>query len=535
MSAEPRPVTSRHAPRRSTGKASVLVASGILGSRVLGLLRQSLMARYLGAGVASDAFVAAFKIPNLLQNLFGEGALSAAFIPVYARLLAEGDEREADRVAGAVAAILALAVSVFVLVGVLAAPWLIYVVAFGFSGERRDLTIALTRVLFPGAGLLVLSAWCLGVLNSHRKFLVSYAAPIAWNVAMIVALIVWGRHPDKARVAVYLAWASVVGSALQLLIQLPVVRRVAPEVRIRLSRSSAHVREVLRNFGPAFVSRGVVQLSSYIDQFLTSFLPEGMVTVFAYSTTLYNLPVSVFGMAISAAELPEMARSGVIEGDASAALRGRLDAGLRRIAFFVVPSAVAFLALGDVLARLLFEHGRFTALDSVYTWGVLCGSAVGLVGGTLGRLYSSTYYALRDTRTPLRFAIMRVAATTVLGVVGAFVVPRWLGVDPRWGTAGLTASAGLAAWLEFTLLRSRMNARIGVTGLTARYTITLWALAVAAAGIAVMAQGSVMRLGRMTGGVAVIALYGVAYLGGALLARVPEAQSLLGAVARRLR
>ncbi len=212
-----------------------------------------------------------------------------------------------------------------------------------------------------------------------------------------------------------------------------------------------------------------------------------------------------------------------------------MNAGLRRIAFLVVPSAVAFLMLGDVLTRVVFEHGNFTATDAVYTWAVLCGSAVGLLAGTLGRLYSSTYYALRDTRTPLRFAVLRVALTTVLGGVFAFGVPRAFGIDAHWGVAGLSASAGMAAWVEFALLRSRMNARIGDTGLPARFVVTLWALAVASGGLAVAVQRAIAGWGRMTAGLVVIAVYGCAYLGGAALLRVPEVHGILGGFARRLR
>jgi len=523
------------APRRHTGAAAALVSMGVLGSRLLGLVRNSLIARYLGTGVAAEAWTAAFRIPNTLQNLFGEGALSAAFVPVYARLLGAGDDDEADRVAGAVAAILGLTIAVFVLAGVLAAPLLIYAIAPGFTGERRDLTVALTRILFPGAGFLTLSAWCLGVLNSHRKFLIAYTAPMAWNLSLIVALVWWGSMPDKAHVVTVMAWASVCGSMLQFAVQLPAVRKVAPRLRVALETTSANVREILRNFGPAFVSRGVVQISSYIDQILTSYLPYGMVAVFGFATTLYMLPVSMFGAAISVAELPEMSRATAEEHEAGGMLRPRIDAGLRRIAFLVVPSAVAFVALGDVLIRLVYEHGHFTATDAVYTWAVLCGSAVGLLAGTLGRLYSSTYYALRDTRTPLRFAVIRVALTAVLGATFAFGVPRWAGLDAHWGAAGLSASAGIAAWVEFTLLRRRLNARIGPTGLTGRFTITLWALAVASAALAVLVQRYTADWRRMVAGLAVIAMYGAAYLGGAMLLRVPEAHGILAGFGRRLR
>jgi putative peptidoglycan lipid II flippase len=175
---------------------------------------------------AADAFNAAFRIPNFLQNLFGEGALSASFIPVYASLIASGKQRDADRVAGAVAALLGLAVAILVLAGVATTPALIAAIAPGFTGAKRELTIQIVRILFPGAGLLVLSAWCLGVLNSHHRFLLSYTAPVMWNAAMIATLVAFGGHSTLPRLAIVLAWGSVVGSALQLAVQVPAVLRV---------------------------------------------------------------------------------------------------------------------------------------------------------------------------------------------------------------------------------------------------------------------------------------------------------------------
>jgi putative peptidoglycan lipid II flippase len=284
------PPESPTKPRvKSTGAAAALVASGILASRALGVVRQSLMARYLGAttGIAADAFMAAFKIPNLLQNLFGEGALSASFIPVYSNLLARRDqEDEAGRVAGAVGAILALVTSLLVLLGVLLAPYLIPVIAPGFTGEKRELTIRLTRILFPGAGIFVLGAWCLGVLNSHRRFLLSYAAPVLWNVAMIGALIGFGGRQDRISLAVTLGWASVVGAALQFLVQLPMVLRLIPHLRLSLDYKRQNVRRVLGNFTPVFFSRGIVQVSAYVDQLLASLLPQGMVALLGYAVTV---------------------------------------------------------------------------------------------------------------------------------------------------------------------------------------------------------------------------------------------------------
>ena len=222
----PAPAVRRSEP--ATARASALVAAGILLSRTAGLIRVSVFAHYFGQrSDAADAFNAAFRIPNLLQNLFGEGALSASFIPVYAGLLARGEEEQADRVARAVFVLLSLVTAALVLVGVVLAPFFIDLIAPGFSGSKRQLTTTLVRILFPGAGLLVISAWCLGVLNSHRKFFISYTAPVIWNAAMIGTLLLFGRTGPQGRsldsLATVLAIGSVVGSALQFVVQLPAV------------------------------------------------------------------------------------------------------------------------------------------------------------------------------------------------------------------------------------------------------------------------------------------------------------------------
>jgi putative peptidoglycan lipid II flippase len=516
-----------------TGRSAFLVALGILCSRLAGLVRLRVFAYYFGQqSDAADAFNAAFRIPNFLQNLFGEGALSASFIPVYAALVARGERRAADRVAGAVASLLALFVASIVLVGVLATPVMIAAIAPGFSGAKRELTIAIVRILFPGAGLLVLSAWCLGVLNSHRRFLLSYAAPVMWNAAMIATLVAFGSRASLPRLAVLLAWGSVVGSALQFAVQVPVVLHVAPDLRFALDMTSEHVRIVTRNFVPVFISRGVVQVSAYIDALLASLLPTGAVTGLTNAQVLYTLPISLFGMSVAAAELPAMSGVAGMDAGGKEMLRRRLDSGLRQIAFFVVPSAMAFLALGDVVAAALFQTGRFRHADAIYVWGILAGSTVGLLASTLGRLYASTYYALRDTRTPLRYALVRVALTTLLGYLFAIPLPRWLGVAPIWGAAGLTMSAGLAGWVEMLMLRRTMNARIGRTGLSGKYVAKLWASAAAAAAVAWIAKLTLPALHPVVTAVFVLGPFGVAFFVAAFGLRIPEASSAFSRIKR---
>jgi putative peptidoglycan lipid II flippase len=523
---------TQSAPANSR-RFAFLVAAGIFLSRVAGLIRERVFAHYFGNSDAADVFKAAFRIPNFLQNMFGEGVLSASFIPVYASLLARGDKEEARKTAGAVAALLTLSTSILVLLGVLTAPWLIEAIAPGFQGEKRELTILLVRILFPGAGLLVASAWCLGVLNSHRKFFLSYTAPVLWNIAMIAGMIAFGAGRAQNSLVVITAWASVAGSALQVLVQLPTVFKLLGGLKLSLAHQGEHVRGVIRNFFPVFISRGVVQISAYIDAFLASWLPTGAVSALAYAQTLYTLPVSLFGMSVSAAELPVM--SGALGGadEVAGLLRTRMNSGLRQIAFLVVPSVVGFLALGDVIVAAIYQSGRFTHADVIYVWGILAGSTVGLLASTLGRLYSSGYYALRDTRTPLRFAIVRVLLTTLLGYLAALPLPRILGIEPRWGVAGLTISAGIASWVEFTLLQRGIRRRIGQVGVPLAFLAQVWVAALIAAAAARGILIAIGHRGPIILAVIVLSVYGVLFFGVSTLLKLPEAQSMLGMLRRR--
>jgi len=539
----PRPPSLERSERESTGRHAFMVGGGILISRIIGVIRQRVFGHYFGVSLAADAFNAAFRIPNFLQNVFGEGALSASFIPVYANLLARKDEKEAGRVAGAVLTVLALVTSVIVLVGVLLTPYIVSIVAWGFVTERRELTIRLVQIFFPGAGLLVMSAWCLGVLNSHRKFLLSYTAPVVWNLAIIASLVFFGSQSGniegsqlgefQSRLAILTAWGSVVGSALQFLVQLPTVLWLVRGLRPAFDFANANVRTVLRNFFPVFVSRGVVQISAFVDAGLASLVPYiGAVSALAYAQSLYTLPVSLFGMSVSAAELPAMSSALGSSEEIAAQLRKRLTSGLRRIALFIIPSAMAMLALGDVMTGALYQTGHFKHADSTYVWGILAGSTIGLLASTLGRLYASTYYALHDTRTPLRYAIIRVTLTTVLGYLFAIPLPPVLGLDPKWGVAGLTASAGIAGWIEFAFLRRTLNKRIGQTGLTLGFVTRLWLAAAVGAGLGWAIKLAIGERHPMIVAALVLVPYGIFYFAIAAALRIPEAGTVIGRALR---
>jgi len=548
------PVSPDRAPAgsayaRGAGWHAFLVASGIFLSRVSGLVRQRVFAYYLGSGAVAGVFNAALRIPNLLQNLLGEGVLSSSFIPVYANLLARGEEEEADRVAGAVAGLLAAATATLVALGMLATPILVEVVTPGLSGADHALAVRLVRVLFPAMGTLVLSAWCLGVLNSHRRFFLSYAAPVVLNGAVVVALLLAGwaargssaeRLAQEARLAAWVAWGYVVGAVAQVAAQLPTALALLGRTfRPSLDTARASVQTVLRNFLPAVVGRGVVQLSAFVDTVYASYVGTRGLAALGYQQILYLLPISLFGMAISASELPAMSAAVGTAEAVAAQLRTRLDAGLARLAFFVIPSAAALLLLGDVVAGALFQTGRQSAADTRYLWLVLMGSTVGMLATTMGRLYASAFYALKDARTPLLFAVVRLALTAGLAWWSAVRMPEALGVPREIGLVGITATTGAAAWVEYALLRRALGRRIGATGLPARTLFRLWASAAVAgaAGLAVKVllaawRGPMPGLSGQWGGaflppprlhpalaaLPILAIYGSLYLGLALLA-----------------
>jgi len=528
---EPVPAADEPTPaepnRKKSAAGALFVGLGIFATKIFGLVRQAFIAKYLGATGAADAFNAATRIPNLLQNLFGEGALSASFIPVYARLRAQREDSEAGSVAGGVLATLALVVSVLVVLGIVFTPQLLPIVAGGFKGETRTMAISFVRIVFPGIGIFVIGAWCLGVLNSHRRFFVSYAAPVAWSVVMIAALMWYGPRQPIDQLARTACWAFVVGAVAQVLVQIPsVVGLVRRDLRIGFHWSNENVRTVLRNFVPVGVSRGIVQISNYVDILISSFLPAGTLSLLTYATTISYVPVSLFGIGISAAELPEMSSVLGSTDERARKLRERLNQGLRQIAYFVVPSALAMVAAGDVMADALFGHGKISHQSTIFMWGILAGSAVGLLASTSGRLYSSTFYALHDTKTPLKFACVRVALTSILGYLFAIPIPKMLGIDPTWGGAGLTISFGIAGWSEFMLLRHGMNTRIGATGIPVALSTKLWGAALVAGAVA-FGLKRVVHLPRIPEAIVVLGAFGLVYLAATSAMRVPESRILV--------
>ena len=558
------PVGGDPAPDPAPGmrRHSALIAAGIALSRLSGLVRDAALAFFLGANVGADAFRAALKIPNLLQNLLGEGVLSASFIPTYARLLAEDREQEAGRVAGAVLGLLTVMTGVLVLAGMALAPLLVRVITPGFAGQRLELTVLLVRIMFPGVGLLVLSAWCLGVLNAHRHFFLSYVAPVLWNVGILVSLVTLAATTVLPPVQAA-GWGVVLGGALQLGVQVPTVRRVLRgTLRPSLDRHLPGVRTVLAAFGPIVLGRGVVQLSALLELAVASLLAVGAVAVLGYAQTFYLLPIALFGMSVAAAELPSLSTLGAAD---RAVLRSRLDAGLARSAFFVTGATIAYLLVGRNIVDVLFGRGAFDAATTFQVAIVLGVYSFGLLPTTASRLLQSLLYALDDARTPAVVAVVRVTVALVVAVPLMFALDG-LAVDLdglsgvvfaepgaglrltpadaelreaaenqlRLGAAGLAFGSVVGAWVEFALLRravAQRAVRPRLGGGTLPRLLLASVTAIVAAGIAawLLPAGSVslVRL-LVVGGTA-----GIVYLAAAWGLAVGEAEALLARIGLR--
>jgi putative peptidoglycan lipid II flippase len=498
--------------QRRRVRGSATVGGGILLSRIAGLVRERVFAHFFGASPFADAWRAALRMPNVLQNLLGEGTLSASFIPIYAGMEEEGRREASRRFAGAVFGLLTATAGLMALLGVLLAPVLVAVLFAGFDPERQAVTTGLVRILFPMTAVLVLSAWCLGILNSHRRFFLSYASPVLWNAAMIGALAAggWGMGMGGEALVRLLAWGALVGGALQFLVQLPLALRLLGGFRPSLSTAVEGVREAIRNFVPVVAARGVVNLSGWLDYALAAFLATGAVAAMGYAQTLYILPISLFGMAVAASELPELSRRGEAARETLGTDVGR---GMERIAFFLVPSTLGYLVLGDVVVAALYQTGAFGAAEVRLTWGVLAAYALGMGASATSRLLSSAFYALRDTRTPARIAYLRVALS--LGTGAALMLPLdriEVGEGLRLGAAGLALGASVGAWVELVLLRRALADRVGGHGTPPGGLIRLGAAGVGALGIGVLVRTVLPPLHPIPTGVVVLGAFGLTYL-----------------------
>lgn len=437
----------------SVGRSATSVGGGILLSRVTGFARDVAIGAFFGTGLAASAYNAALRIPNVVRNLLGEGTLSASFVPVYSQLLAEGDRERADRLARGVLGIVVALAGVASALGVLAAPLLTKLVVPGWGGEAAALTTSLVRILFPMAGVLMVAAWALGVLNSHRSFFLPFAAPVLWNLAQIGGLFV-GEWAGWEPLVVVLAWFTLAGSVLQLGVQLPAVLRLVPDAVPRWDPDWEPVRRVMSNAGPVIGSQGIFQISSLLDLVLASMLPTAAIAGLYYAQRLAYLPLSLFGVSVATASLPEMSRE-----PEPGALTRRLRKGFLQITWFVFPAAVALILFGDLLVALLFQRGAFGPESTALVASILTAYAIGLVATSSVKLFASGFHALQDTVTPMKYAAISVATGLTVGA-GLMLWGRAAG----WGAvavAGLILGGALGGWLNLSLLWHGLRRRVG--------------------------------------------------------------------------
>jgi putative peptidoglycan lipid II flippase len=452
--------------------------------------------------------------------------------------------------------------SVLVLVGVVFAEPITRVLTPGFvpGTERFELTVTLVRIVTPGVGFLVLSAWCLGVLNSHRRFFLSYVAPVLWNVSIVgvlagAALV----STDEVRLATAMAVGAAVGSVLQFAVQLPGVLQLTRGLRLSASFAVPGVRPVVRRFGQVVAGRGGVQLASYVDLAVASLLAFGAFSALTYAQVLYLLPISLFGMSVAAAELPTLS---TMDRSDRPRIVARLDAGLGRVAFFVVPSSIAFLFAGDLVAASVFQWRAFSPNASVQVGIILAVYALGMLASTSSRLLQSALYGAGDTRNPAIYAVLRVILSLLIGVALMFpldafgvtadgvrlvgdlswsIAPEALREGPesffRLGATGLAFGAAVGAWFELLLLRIRVGIVFGPTRLGGPHVRGVAKAAVAGvvgAGVARLLV-AVLEIGPRLGGVVAVLVIGGAYLVAARVLDVPEAEELTERIERRLR
>lgn len=421
-------------------KSLTVISAMTLFSRVLGFVRDTIVARVFGAGMVSDAFFIAFKIPNLLRRIFAEGAFSQAFLPILAEYKSQQSKAATRVFVAYIAGLLTLVLTLLTVAGMLAAPWIIMITAPGFTDtvEKFVLTTALLRVTFPYVLLISLTSLVGTVLNTWNRFSVPAFAPMLLNVSMIgFALLATPLfHPP----VMALAWAVLAGGFLQLGYQLPHVKKIGMLVLPKIQFRDVSVWRVLRQMGPAILGVSVSQISLIINGIFASFLVSGSVSWIYYADRLMEFPSGVLGVALGTILLPSLSRSFARGNDNEYSLL--LDWGLRLCFMLALPSAVALAILAHPLTVALFQYGKFSAFDALMTQRALIAYSVGLLGLILAKVLATGFYSRQDIKTPVCVAIVTLIMTQVMNLT--FIGPL--------KHAGLSLSIGLAACLNAGLL-----------------------------------------------------------------------------------
>ena len=530
--------------QRVSARATGIVGIAILCSRVLGLLREVIFASLFGASRNMDAFLTAFRAPNMLRDLFAEGALSTAFVTTFSKRIANEGDESAWRLASKVATLTLIFMSLLTLLGIVFAPYLIKILAPGFPIEKAALTIQLTRIMFPFILLVSLAALVMGMLNAKHVFGMPAMASSFFNLGSIVggvSLCYWldpqpdWRHPHFGeRGLIALSIATLIGGLLQLIVQFPALRRVGFHFRPDFSWRDPGVRTILTLMGPATIAASAVQVNVAVNSGFASALGDGPMTWLNIAFRLMQLPLGMFGVAVATVTLPLVSRSAALGNKEE--FRGALAHAIRLVMLLTIPSAIGLIILAEPIISLIYQHGRFTADSTVQTAGALRFYALGLVGYSAVKVLAPAFYALDKRNLPMFVSIFSIGVNFVLNWFFTFRL--------QLGHRGLALSTSLVAITNFLLLYAMMRRYAGrlETGTMLKTFGKLLVAGALLAGICWLAQRYIIADGvgattwrKLFGVTVTIAIGGAVFFGAAYVLRVTELQDVVALAKRKLR
>jgi putative peptidoglycan lipid II flippase len=553
---------------RSVARSAGIVSIAVMFSRVLGLVRETIFASYFGAGFLYDTFIVGFRIPNLLRDLFAEGALSAAFVKVFTDYQLKNSEKEAWRLASLVFNCLAVVLSVITVLGILLSPLFVKLITYNYLGdpnhyypaEKAALATTLMQIMFPFILLVALAALAMGVLNTKGRFGVPASASTAFNIVSIIFGLLfafwlsggeWERSTDKLTVPsdaaqwaiIGMAIGTLIGGAAQLLIQLPSLRKVGFRFSLNLNFRDEGVRRVMRLMGPAIIGTGAIQVKVLVDTVVASGI-DGGASWLSYAFRLMQFPIGVFGVAIGTAAIPTLSRLASEENFVK--FRDTLSDAVKLVFLLAIPSACGLVVLGDPIIGLIYQRGEFDAFDTDMTSWALAAYSIGLAGYAAIKVLSPAFYALDDAKTPMYISL----ASILVHVPASFGLMQLLsnvGVSPErpngYGHAGVALATSIVATVNFIALVYFMKRRIG--RLNGRDIAAAFVRIVAAAAVmSAVAYGSYYLLTNYFGdkGLSVrlieafvpIGLAGIAFVIAARLLGIKEIEQVLSTLRRKL-
>jgi putative peptidoglycan lipid II flippase len=521
---------------RLNTRAAGIVGLAVLGSRVLGLAREQIFAALFGGGRVMDAFTIAFRTPNLLRDLFAEGALSTAFVTTFSKTHAIEGDAAAFRLANKVATLALVVLSAITVTGILIAPWLIALLAPGFDPAKAQLTVTLARIMYPFILLVSLAALVMGMLNARNVFGIPAAASSFFNVGSIAGgvLIGWWLDPHFGPKAVLgLAFGTLIGGELQLIVQLPALHRLGFAFRPDFRWKDAGVSAILRLMGPSVIAASSTQVNVLINSIFASKLGDGPTFWLAIAFRLMQLPLGIFGVALGTVALPLLARRAAL-GDLPG-FRSELARGLRLAMLLTVPATIGLMMLADPIISVLYQHGRFGAHETHEAAGALRFYALGLAAYAALKVLVNAFYALDRRRTPMLVSFAAVGLNLVLN----WFFTWHLG----WGHRGLALSTSCIASVNFLVLYVLMRRHLrrfetrAMLALCAKVLLATLALAVPCwiGAHWLLADWATQRFWwKLAWLLVTIAGGALTFLAAALLLRIPELEEVTRAVRRRL-